>query len=143
MPPNPPLLLDTHVWVWFVEGARRLLDVGAVRGIEAAASDNRLYASAMSVWEIGTLLGRRRLTLAQDLGAWVRLAQRSPGLRIVPVDAAIALDSTTLPALRHGDPADRLILATARALSARLVTCDRLLLDYGATGNVLTLDARP
>jgi PIN domain nuclease of toxin-antitoxin system len=136
------LLLDTHVWVWAVEGLLEHLRPSAVTAIEKAAQDGRLYVAAISAWEVAMLVKKRRLVLSRDVPSWIAAARRAPGTRIAPLTVAIAIDSTDLPGLITRDPADRFIVATARALSAHLVTCDRPVLEYGTTGQLLTLDAR-
>jgi len=136
------LLLDTHVWIWAVEGRAEQLRPAVLREIERAATDGRVYVSAISVWEIGMLVQKGRLTLARDLASWIAESRRPPGVIVAALTAPIALDAALLPAFVQGDPADRIIAATARALSARLVTCDERLLTYGATGHVLTLSGR-
>ena len=143
MPSNRRLVLDTHVWVWSVEGNLKRLRPAVAREIEAAASDGRLHISAISVWEVGMLVTRGRLQLARDVGSWIAESRRPPGVRVVPLTSAVALDASTLPGRPPADPADCVIAGTARALGALLVTCDRAVLAYGASGHVLTLDARP
>lgn len=138
-----PLVLDTHVWVWAVEGATNLLSTAALRAIEDAAGHARLYVSAISAWEIAMLVRKGRLVLSRDVASWVAAARRPPGVRIAPLTASIALDSTSLSPLSTQDPADRFVAATARGLGARLVTCDTALLEYGAAGQMLTLNGRP
>lgn len=137
------LLLDTHVWVWAAEGLVEQLRAPVVAAIEEAAQDARLYVAAISAWEIAMLVKKGRLVLSRDVPSWIGSARRAPGARIAPLTAPIAIDSADLPGLATRDPADRFIAATARSLSAHLVTCDRPLLDYGATGQLLTVDARP
>ncbi len=138
----PQLVLDTHVWIWAAEGLIEHIRPAAVAAIEEAAQDGRLYVAAISAWEVAMLVKKQRLVLSRNVPGWIAAARRAPGVRIAPFTVPIALDSAGLPGLNIGDPADRFIVATARALSAHLVTCDRLILDYGATGQLRTLDAR-
>jgi PIN domain nuclease of toxin-antitoxin system len=140
---RPVLLLDTHVWVWAAEGLIANLRPAVVNAIEDAAQAGRLYVAAISAWEVAMLVKKRQLVLSRDVPSWVAAARRAPGARIAPLTVAIAIDSTDLPGLATRDPADRFIVASARALSAHLVTCDRIVLDYGATGQLRTIDARP
>ncbi len=142
MPTSRDLVLDTHVWIWAVEGKVDRLKTSVTREIERAAMSGRAYVAAISVWEIGTLVERGRLTLARDVAGWVAETRQPPGVLVAALTAPIALDAARLPSVSHGDPADRIIVATARALSARLVTSDARLLAYGESGHVLTLDAR-
>jgi PIN domain nuclease of toxin-antitoxin system len=142
--PRPRLLLlDTHVWVWAVEGLVDHLRTSVVGAIEAAAQGGRLYVAAVSAWQVAMLVKKGRLVLSRDVRSWVAAARHAPGVRIAPLTVPIAIDSADLPGLATRDPADRFIAATARALSAHLVTCDGPVLEYGATGQLLTIDARP
>ena len=138
----PVLVLDTHVWVWAVEGLVKHLGRSIVDAIEEAAHGGRLYVAAISVWEVAMLVKKRRLILSRDVPSWIAAARRAPGARVAPLTVPIAIDSADLPGLDTQDPADRFIAATARALSGHLVTCDGSLLAYGASGQLLTMDAR-
>lgn len=138
-----PLLLDTHVWVWFTEGMAARLSDESIEAAERAAREGSLVVSAVSAWEIALLVHKKRLTLSRDLRAWIAASREPPGARIVTLGLDVALESVALPELTDlADPADRFLVATARALGARLVTCDERLLRYGEAGHVLTLDAR-
>jgi PIN domain nuclease of toxin-antitoxin system len=147
--PNRPagrgrLILDTDVWIWAVEAVAGKLARSALAHIEEAARASALAVSAISVWELAMLVKRRRLTLATSVGAWVEASLRPPGARIIPVGAAIALDSTQLPDFdQHRDPADRMIIATARR-HGTLLTCDETVLEWAdAHKHLRVLDGRP
>lgn len=140
-PTDTPLLLDTHVWIWALEGGAGRLSRNTLKAIGGAATAGRLWASAISVWEIGTLLHKGRIALAIELDRWVAESRAPPGIHLQPVTAEIAMDSSALPGSPVGDPADRIIVATARALRATLVTCDASLLAYAAGGHVRGWDA--
>lgn len=88
--------------------------------------------SAISCWEIGTLVAAGRLELTMSAGDWIARCEAQPFLSIVPIDGRIALRAAELPPL-HRDPADRLIVATALSLGVSLVTKDERLRGYGAT----------
>lgn len=142
-PPGGRLVLDTHVWIWAVEGAAGHLAPGALAAIERAAGDATLAVSAISVWELAMLVKRGRLQLATAVSSWIEASLRPPGVRIIPVGTAVALDSVQLPDFdHHKDPADRLIIATARK-HGTLLTCDQSLLDWAAAHkHVRILDGR-
>jgi len=90
-----------------------------------------LRLSVISVWEVALLESKQRLHLHMDCLEWVRRALETPGLSLVPLTPEITVESTRLPGNIHADPADRILVATARNLGARLMTRDQALLDYG------------
>ena len=130
-----PLLLDTHALVWLAVGDARL-SAAARKRIESAAQHQQLWVSAITPWEIGMLVAKGRLVLDRDVMDWVAAALALPGIRLAPLDPAVAVASTRLPGELHADPADRLIVATARHLGATLVTADAALLSYGRRRHV-------
>ena len=136
------LVLDTHVWYWFVSGRTDKLARTIPRRVERAVSAGRAFVSAMSAWELGMLVTKGRLTLSMDVGDWIDASREPPGIRVTDVTVEIALDGSRLPAFSQGDPADRIIVATARSLSATLVTCDDRILDYREAKAVKLLDGR-
>jgi PIN domain nuclease of toxin-antitoxin system len=134
------IVLDTHVLIWAVDGDRRL-GPAACRLIEETVRTDRLGISAITPWEIALLVERGRLRLGQELGRWIRDVLSLPGFTLVPIEPAIAIDSVRLPGDLHADPADRLIVATARHLDTPLMTADRQILAYSAAGHVRTVNA--
>ena len=130
------MLLDTHVLVCLVSGDPQL-GATAQRQIASAAT---IWVSAITPWEIGMLVAKGRLTLSRDVLEWIGAALALPGLSLAPLAPTIAI--SLLPGELHGDPADRLIAATARHLGATLVTADEKLLAYGAEGHLAVLAAR-
>ena len=138
-----PLLLDTHVWIWASENREDQLSRESLRTIDRISQNGTIYVSAISPWEIGMLSAKRRITLSTQPLVWTEQALQAPGIQLVPLVPPIAIDSTHLPGNPPNDPADRLIIATARYVSARLVTCDEHILKYAKTqGTFATLDAR-
>lgn len=136
------LLLDTHVWLWFALGNSDRLSAGACRQIEAAALGGKLAISAISVWEIGMLDIKGRITLGTPCEKWIESALVLPGLRLVGLEPEIAVASTRLPGEFHPDPADRILVATARALNATLATADERIIDYSSAGYLKIFDVR-
>jgi len=128
------LLLDTHVWLWYAEGVTGRLRPGSIRQLDDARKGDGLMVSAISVWEIGMHASRGRIQLNVPLGNWVDMALSQPGIRLVPLDAEIAVESTQLPGEAQGDPADRFLIATARVLGVVLATRDERILEYAALG---------
>ncbi|MBW4552119.1 MAG: type II toxin-antitoxin system VapC family toxin [Aphanocapsa sp. GSE-SYN-MK-11-07L] len=126
------LVLDTHIWVWLLNGDAQRLSEEGLAAIEQASQFGQLGVSAISVWEVGMLEAKGRIRFAQLCIDWVREALSVPGLRLLPLTPEIAIESSHLPGQIQGDPADRILAATTRILDATLVTQDRQLLDYGA-----------
>ena len=129
------MLLDTQVLVWTRFGGGRL-GRQARRTIDRAVQAGDVAVSAISFWEIGMLQDKGRLTLLRDISSW-RESLIEDGLVEIPVDGAIAVRAGLLPDM-HGDPADRIIVATALG-GHRLVTSDRRILDW--PGPLYRLDA--
>lgn len=134
------IVLDTHTLIWVVEGDGRL-GASASRTIEETVQTDRVAVSAITPWEIALLVERRRLRLGCEVSEWIAEALALPGVTLIPIEPAIAIDSVRLPGSFHADPADRLIVATARHLKAPLLTADRKILAYSAAGHVQTVDA--
>ena len=129
------VVLDTHALVWLLQGDERL-GVLARGLIQRAASADAAWVPAISAWEIAMLVAKGRLVLDREVGAWLDTALALPGLRLAPLEPRLSVDATRLPGDAHGDPADRLIIATARHHGATLVTQDKLILGYAAQGHV-------
>lgn len=134
------VVLDTHVVVWLVNGDP--LSQEALAAIDSAADTNDVLISAITLWEIGMLVAKNRLVFTSDVQEWVDRVLALRGVTLAPLDPAIAIASTRLPGEVHGDPADRIIIATARGLQATLITADATILAYGAAGYVDILNAR-
>lgn len=134
------VLLDTHTWVWLLNGSDRL-GPKAQRLIQRSLNEECVLVSAISPWEVAMLVSKGRLVLDRDIGEWVQVALALPGVRLEPISPDIAVASTRLPGTIHSDPADRLIAATTRHLGASLMTVDQLLLDYGKAGHIKAINA--
>ena len=135
-----PLLLDTHVWVWFVAGAAHELSPSCVRAVEAARERRAAFVSTVSVREVALLVAHRRLALTLPAEEWVRRALGPAGLAPLPLDVAAAVRSADLPGSFHRDPADQMLVAQALVHGLVLVTRDRAILEW-AGGRLPTLDA--
>jgi PIN domain nuclease of toxin-antitoxin system len=128
------LLLDTHALLWLVSGEK--LGEAARASIRAAASASALYVSPISAWEIGTLSRKRRIALNRDTEDWFEDALNIPGIELAELSWNTLVRSTILPGDPPNDPADRILIATARRNSLCLVTRDREILDYSRAGQV-------
>ena len=133
------LLLDTHIWLWYAEGDSERLRPASVRKLDDARKTEGLVVSAISVWEIGMHAARGRIQLAVPLRDWVERALSVPGIRLAPLDAAVAAESTLLPGEPHADPADRFLIATARTQGIALATRDEAILGYAKSGYLRVL----
>jgi PIN domain nuclease of toxin-antitoxin system len=131
--PGPRLVLDTHIWVWLMEGMADLKPELRSR-IESCAREGELLVSAISIWEVGMLEAKGWITFEQECMDWVRDALSAPGIRLAPLEPSVAVASTRLPGGFHGDPADRIIVATARAYACPLVTADQAIAEYAKSG---------
>jgi len=134
------LVIDTHVWLWLESEPDRLGGAARAR-IERAARVGQLWVSVMSVWEIGMLVAKDRIRLSMPVDEWVRQASATPGMQMLGVIPEIALESTRLPDAPHGDPVDRLLMASARLHNLTLVTADEKILAYAQQGHLKALKA--
>ncbi len=123
------IVLDTHALVWWIaedsQLSRRAREV-----IEAEMQGGEILVSTISAWEVAMLAKAGRLALNMDAMAWLDTVAQVPTVRFVPVDVRISVHSVDLPGEFHKDPADRIIVATARQYSAPLVSADLKIRDY-------------
>ena len=123
------IVLDTHVWVWWVSDSEPL--PRRVRAsLEQHAKNQAIRVSSISGWEVAQLVARGRLELTMEAEDWIARSESLPFLDFVPVDNRIAIRSTRLPGSFHADPADRIIVATTLLLGATLITKDDKLRRY-------------
>jgi PIN domain nuclease of toxin-antitoxin system len=120
------IVLDTATWLWVCSDMSKLSDPGR----ELFTSAEIALVSAISAWEVGMLVSKRRIALDRTVERWVDEAGRVGIIEIAPVDQRIAVFATQLPGEAPGDPADRIIAATALVNGCPLVTPDRALRDY-------------
>nr|WP_313657092.1 type II toxin-antitoxin system VapC family toxin [Achromobacter ruhlandii] len=123
------IVLDTHALVWWAAGDSQL-SRAAREAIEAEAQDGEILVSAISAWEVAMLAKAGRLALTMDAAAWLDTVAEVPAIRFVPVDVRISVQSVDLPGEFHKDPADRIIVATARHHLVPLVSADLKIRDY-------------
>lgn len=122
-------LLDTHVWVWWNMRPQKLSR--RVRSlISMPAKYEELLLSAISPWEFAKLVEKRRLAISCDPEEWIHQALEIPKLRLVPLSPVVAYRSTMLPPPFHDDPADQIIVATAREENATILTSDERIRSY-------------
>jgi PIN domain nuclease of toxin-antitoxin system len=132
-----PLLLDTNAAIWL---SRDELKATASEKLdEAARTGVATYLSPITAWEIGQLVSRNRLSLSVTPQRWFARILAMPNVHLAELSPDILIASSFLPGKPPRDPADRILLATARDLGATLITRDRLLLKYGEDGQVSTM----
>ena len=134
-----PLLLDTCAIIWTAEAALGPSKARAAMR-DAYHSGQPVYVSPISAWEIGMLIGKRRLNIRENPVAWFRRLCAQDGVKLADLSVEMLMASGTLPDLDHGDPADRIIIATAREHGLRIVTRDRKILDYADKGHVMAME---
>jgi len=117
------VLLDTHVWVWWLT-ARSPLPARERDALDALAGRRDLCLSAISLWEAQMLHSKARLEIPLAFADWLEQAADERMLTVLPLDTAVVLALESLPRSFHGDPADRLIVATARSRRMPLATHD-------------------
>jgi PIN domain nuclease of toxin-antitoxin system len=133
MAEDQTFLLDTHIWLWLMSGDDHIPG-RMVSQLEHAASFGGLYVSSLSIWEIAAMAAADRIRFTIPLEQWFDQALGTPGLNVAEIDSAIASESVRLPGRFDGDTVDRVLIATARVLSATLVTADERLGRYAAGG---------
>ena len=131
------ILLDTHALIWLDEGSERL-GKKSLSAADQALKAGELFVSVISFWEVAMLLNKGRLQMQMDINLW-RRSLLNNGLREIALRGNTAIDSALLDDF-HGDPADRMIVATARQLNAQLCTADEKILAW--KHELLRLDAR-
>lgn len=133
-----PLLLDTCAAIWLMDGA--YLSDAAMEALNASAGrGENLLVSPYTALEIGHLASRGRLTLTMSPAQWFRRLLAAPQVALADMPPDLLIASCFLPADPPRDPADRVVIATARELALTIVTRDRLILDYAAKGHVAAI----
>jgi PIN domain nuclease of toxin-antitoxin system len=122
------IVLDTHIWIWWVHGDDRLRE--KYREILQQNEASGLGVSVISCWEIAKLVECGRLVLPSPVLDWLDTGLSYPGIELLDLTPEIAVESAALPGEFHRDPADQIIVATARVHDCSLLTADRKILDY-------------
>lgn len=122
------ILVDTHAWIWYMLGDPTIKK--SVNIINSAIKNNTLHLAAISLWEIAMLAEKNRIILGMPCIEWINKSITATHLHIVPINPLIAVESSHLPGKFHSDPADRLIVATARTENYTILTRDKNILAY-------------
>jgi len=122
-------LLDTHIWIWWNMNPQKLSQK-VKELISNAEMYDEILLSAISPWEFSKLLEKKRVGISCDPEDWINTALDMPKLRLVPLSPVLSYRSTMLPQPFHNDPADQIIVATAREENATILTKDERILAY-------------
>ena len=123
------IVLDTHALLWWVSGDKSLSKT-ASKTIKDTLVNSEVIISSITIWEISMLIEKGRLSLSMDIENWTKEVTDINGVRFMSVDNEIGIKSTRLPGEFHKDPADRIIVATARRLAVPLLTIDEKIIAY-------------
>ena len=123
------IVLDTHAWIWWVTKDRRLSQK-ARAAIRRSQDQNTLWLSLISIWELAKKVEKAQLVLDRPLDHWLDQATAQQGLHLAELTRPILVESCRLPPPFPGDPADQIVVATARQYEAALVTKDRAIRKY-------------
>ncbi len=130
------IVLDTHTLIWWVNENNQLSNKAKQKIKEIQDKKGELLVSSISSWEIALLVRKGRLALTMDVNKWIATTAAIDGLRYVPIDNEIGINSVQLPGEFHADPADRMIVALARRFNMPLVTADKRILAYAHVNSV-------
>lgn len=122
-------IMDTHIWVWWNMNPKKLSE-NEIAIISSTEKYDEMLLSSISPWEFCKLLEKERLAVSCDPEEWIEQALDMAKLRLVPLSPKLAYKSTVLPQPFHNDPADQIIVATAREETATLITQDNRILNY-------------
>jgi len=129
------LVLDTHAWIWWATADRRR----SSRARAAIATSQRageVWLSLISIWELAKKVEKNQLVLDRPLDSWLDAATTMPGIHLAELTRPILVESCRLQQPFHGDPADQIIVATARHHQAKLVTRDERIRQYSHVASI-------
>ncbi|TPI16970.1 type II toxin-antitoxin system VapC family toxin [Mesorhizobium sp. B4-1-3] len=135
---NPRLLLDTCAIIWIALD-QPIRPEARIALRAALAADEKVRVSPISAWELGLLCARGRLAAARSPTSIFGDVIATAGVKVEALSPEVLIESSFLPGSLHSDPADRILIATARAFDLTLVTRDQLILDYARSGHVRAL----
>ncbi len=121
-------ILDTHIWIWWADETSKLST--AYESLLHSKQNDGLGVSAISCWEIALLRKKLQIDFSVPILEWLEASLSLPHIELLPLSPRIAVESNNLPGLFHKDPADRIIVATARVYGCPIVTYDSKILEY-------------
>lgn len=137
------LLLDTSVWVWFLEDDERRLSKKSIDFLQKRERKGELAVSELSFWEVTNKSAKGKLSLSIDATLWLERAGTAPGITYLPIERAALIQSTRLSGSPPNDPMDRILIATALLNRATLATSDATIIAFAGTTHGLSIyDAR-
>ena len=134
------ILLDTHVWIWYINGSDEL-NKSVHKTITNSLYNNEVYIAAISLWEVSMLEKRQRIILEMPTLEWINKSMELTHIQLSPLTPPIAAESCHLPGKFHDDPADRMIVATARVEGLTVVTRDARILAYSENKYISAIKA--
>ncbi|MGL5033029.1 MAG: type II toxin-antitoxin system VapC family toxin [Microcystaceae cyanobacterium] len=126
------IILDTHAWFWWLTESPKL----SIKAAEAIEVNTAIGISAISCWELAMLVAKQRIILSMDVQKWIDLAFQHPKAKLLPLSPEIAVVSTRLPGHFHGDPADRLIVASSLVNKISLISKDEKIQKWGYVSTI-------
>ena len=137
---NNPIVLDTHVLLWSLLRPEELQEDIRQR-IAVAQENNQLLVCSISLWEIAMLKSKRRINIYEPIRDFLESITNIDGLSVKDISTEVAAESVQLMDDFHGDPADRIIVATAKCYGATLLTRDQKILTWANLGHIKSLQA--
>ena len=134
------ILIDTHIFLWLMNGSNKMPSQALQKIESCIKNEGRIIVSAISIWEIGMLVNKGRITLKEPTLQWINTALNAPYVDLASLSPEIAVESCQLPIEFHGDPADRIIVATSRVLTIPLLTKDAYIHQYAKNGHIQCLE---
>ena len=133
------LVLDTHVFIWYLTGDTTL-PVKSRQLINQHLTKANVYISAISCWEMAMLEQKKRIVLTEPCLQWIHEGLQGSGIQVLELTPQICVESCALPGNLHGDPADRMIIASARTTHSQLLTRDQSIIAYGKKNHVQVVE---
>lgn len=139
-----PLLLDTHIWIWTLDGDLTSMSPAVLSLLQRSATNAAIIVCDISFWEVAVKSAKGKLKLSMDVMLWLRRAERAPGISYLPLNREILVLSTRFGNDMTGDPADRMLVAAAQLHAMPLVTVDRGIIEHAKRDQTFSVcDARP
>lgn len=138
--PEQRIILDTHIWFWVLNKPDNLSET-VITKINSAVREKQVLIAAISLWEISLLAYKKRIFFKEGVTTWLKKALSHPGIMLCPLTVDIAAQSYAIPGTFHGDPADRMIVATSKIEHATLFTRDENILRYAKNGHIKAIAA--